>query len=70
MNPIKTVLEKAKINQKDAAKILKVKQSLMSYRMNNDIIGSIEMSIEAAKELKVNKYTIVGDGYDVTVRIK
>jgi len=69
-NPIKTVLEKAKITQKEYCEKTKVRQSTMSHRMNNDVHGSIEWSIEVAKELNIRSYKIVGDGYEVRVRIK
>jgi len=69
-NPIQTVLKKAGKTSKSAYTKLRVKQCTFSRRMNTDVKGSIEWSIDVAKELKVNKYTIVGDGYDVTVRIK
>jgi hypothetical protein len=70
MNPLKEVLRIAKKNQKTAAKALNVKQSIMSYRMNNNIVGSIEMSIEAAKALNVKTYTLECVGYSVTVKMK
>jgi len=69
-NPIKTVLNKAKVSQKEYCEIKKVKQSTMSHRMNNDVHGSIEWSIEVAKELNIRSYKIVGDGYEVMVRVK
>jgi len=70
MNPIKQVIKQAKSSQKEVCDLLEIKQSTLSARMIKDVKGSIEWSIDVAKELKVNKYTIVGDGYDVTVRIK
>jgi len=33
------------------------------------IIKTIERSIEIAKELNVNKYTIVRDGYVISVKL-
>jgi len=70
MNPIKTVLEKAKVSQRDYCDITGQKQSTMSHRMNNDVHGSIEWSIEVAKELNIRSYKIMGDVYEVRVQIK
>jgi len=69
-NPIKTVLEKSKSTPKEVYEKLGINQSTFSRRMNNDVHGSIEWSIEVAKELNISSYKIVGDGYEVSVRIK
>jgi len=68
-NPIKTVIDKAKSTPKEAYTKLGVKQCTFSRRMNTEVQGSIEWSIEVAKELNVNKYTIVRDGYVVSVKL-
>lgn len=70
MNPIKQVIEQAGSTQKEVGKRLNIKQSTLSARMIKEVQGSIEWSIEVAKELNVKKYTIVRDGYVVSVKIK
>jgi transcriptional regulator with XRE-family HTH domain len=70
MNPIKQVMEQAGVKQKEVGKRLNIKQSTLSARMIKEVKGSIEWSIEVAKELNVKKYTIVKDGYVVSVKIK
>ncbi len=69
-NPIKQVIELGKSSQKEVCEKLDIKQSTLSARMIKDVKGSIEWSIDVAKELNVNKYTIVGDGYSVVVKVK
>lgn len=70
MNPIKQVIEEAGSNQKEVGKRLNIKQSTLSARMIKEVKGTIDWSIEVAKELNVKKYTIVKDGYVISVKIK
>jgi|GEM_PF-6920108 len=70
MNPIKQVIEQGNSNQKEVGKRLGIKQSTLSARMIKEVKGSIEWSIEVAKELNIKKYSIVKDGYTVSVKIK
>ena len=70
MNPIKTVLQKAKKEQKEVCEITGIKQSTLSSRMNREMKGSIEYSIEIARELKVKSYSIFKDGCEIKVKIK
>jgi len=37
--------------------------------MNKEVCGTIEWSIEVAKELKVKRFSIVKDGYTINVKI-
>lgn len=69
-HPIKGVLKKAKVSQKEACKKLKVKQSTLSSRMNREIKGSIEQSIDIAKAFEIKKFLIVRDGYEIRVTLK
>jgi predicted XRE-type DNA-binding protein len=69
MNPIKQVIDQAGVTQKEVVKRLNIKQSTLSARMIKEVKGSIEWSIEVAKELNIKKYTIVKDGYVVSVKI-
>jgi DNA-binding XRE family transcriptional regulator len=70
MNPIKQVIDQVGSTQKEVGKRLNIKQSTLSARMIKEVKGSIEWSIEVAKELNVKNYTIVKDGYVVSVKIK
>ena len=70
MNPIKKVIEQAGSTKKEVGKRLNIKQSTLSARMIKEVKGSIDWSIEVAKELNVKKYTIVKDGYVISVKIK
>jgi len=68
-NPIKQVIKQAKSSQKEVCEKLNINQSTLSSRMLKDVKGTIEWSIDVAKELNVKKYTIVRDGYSVTVKL-
>lgn len=67
MHPIKEVMNKGKVTQKEVCEKIGVKQSTLSKRMNKEIKGSIEQSLEIAKELNVKSYFIVKDGYTIRV---
>ena len=69
MNPIKQVMDQAGVNQKEVGKRLNINQSTLSARMLKEVKGSLEWSIDVAKELNVKKYTIVKDGYLISVKI-
>jgi transcriptional regulator with XRE-family HTH domain len=69
MNPIRQVIEEAKSSQKEVCEILGINQSTLSARMLKEVKGSIEWSIEVAKELNLKKYTIVKDGCVVSVKL-
>jgi len=69
MNPIKQVMDQAGVNQKELGKRLNINQSTLSARMLKEVKGSLEWSIDVAKELNVKKYTIVKDGYLISVKI-
>ena len=70
MNAIKQVIVLAGKSQKEASEICDIKQSLLSYQMNNNIIGTIEKSINIAKKLGVNKYEIEENGFKISIKIK
>jgi len=69
-NPIRQVIKQAKSSQKEVCEKLNINQSTLSSRMLKDVKGTIEWSIEIAKELNVKKYTIVRDGYTISVRVR
>ena len=68
MNAIKEVIKKAKKDQKDVCEITGIKQSTLSSRMNREMKGTIEWSLEVAKELNVKRYSIVKDGYQINIK--
>ena len=70
MNPIKQVIELSKSTQKEVCEKMNIKQSTLSARMIKNVQGTIEWSIEVAKELNVKKYKIVKDGCVITVKLK
>lgn len=70
MNPIKEVMKKAKVNQKEVSEIMKIKQSTLSKRMNKEIVGSIEQSIQIAKKLNIKRFSVNNDSYSINVTIK
>ena len=69
-HPIKEVMKKANIKQKDICEKLGIKQSTLSKRMNKEIQGSLEQSIEIAKEFKVKKFSIVREYYTLNIVMK
>ncbi len=69
-HPIKEVMKKANVKQKDVCEKLDINQSTLSKRMNKEIQGSLEQSIEIAKEFKVKRFSIVKDYYVLNVTIK
>ena len=69
-HPIKEVMKKANVKQKDVCEKLDINQSTLSKRMNKEIQGSLEQSIEIAKEFKIKKFSIVKDSYTINVVIK
>lgn len=68
MHPIKEVMKKANVKQKEVCEKLKINQSTLSNRMNKEVQGTIEWSLEVAKELNVKNYTIVKNGYQIKVK--
>jgi hypothetical protein len=68
MNAIKEVINKSKKKQKEVSEITGIKQSTLSTRMNKDIQGTIEWSLEVAKELNVKSYSIVKNGYQINIK--
>lgn len=70
MTAVKDIIKRAKTNQKEVSERMDVKQSTLSNRMNKEIQGSIEWSIEIAKEFGINRYSIARDGYIINVKIK
>ena len=69
-HPIKEVMKKANVKQKDICEKLGIKQSTLSKRMNKEIQGSLEQSIEIAKEFKIKKFSIVKEDYTLNVVMK
>ena len=69
-HPIKEVMKKANIKQKDVCEKLDINQSTLSKRMNKEIQGSLEQSIEIAKEFKVKRFSIVKEDYTLNVVMK
>ena len=69
-HPIKEVMKKANVKQKDICEKLGIKQSTLSKRMNKEIQGSLEQSIEIAKEFKIKKFSIVREYYTLNVVMK
>ena len=69
-HPIKEVMKKANVKQKDICEKLGIKQSTLSKRMNKEIQGSLEQSIEIAKEFKVKRFSIVREDYNLNVVMK
>jgi hypothetical protein len=68
MNAIKEVINKSKKKQKEVSEITGIKQSTLSTRMNKDIQGTIEWSLEVAKELNVKSYSVVKNGYQINIK--
>ena len=68
MHPIKEVMKKANVKQKEVCEKLKINQSTLSNRMNKEVQGTIEWSLEVAKELNVKTYTIVKNGYQIKIK--
>ena len=69
-HPIKEVMKKANVKQKDVCEKLDINQSTLSKRMNKEIQGSLEQSIEIAKEFKIKKFSIVREDYTLNVVMK
>ena len=69
-HPIKEVMKKANVKQKDVCEKLDINQSTLSKRMNKEIQGSLEQSIEIAKEFKVKRFSIVREDYTLNVVMK
>ena len=68
MNPIKELVEKSGKTQKSIAESIGVKENTFSQRLNKEVQGTIEWSLEVAKELNVKNYTIVKNGYQIKVK--
>ena len=69
-HPIKEVMKKANVKQKDVCEKLDINQSTLSKRMNKEIQGSLEQSIEIAKEFNVKRFSIVREDYTLNVVMK
>lgn len=69
-HPIKEVMKKANVKQKEVCEKLGIKQSTLSKRMNKEIQGSLDQSIEIAKEFNVKRFSIVRENYTLNVVIK
>ena len=69
-HPIKEVMKKANVKQKDVCEKLDINQSTLSKRMNKEIQGSLEQSIEIAKEFNVKIFSIVREDYTLNVVMK
>ena len=69
-HPIKEVMKKANVKQKDVCEKLDINQSTLSKRMNKEIQGSLEQSIEIAKEFNVKRFSIVRENYTLNVVMK
>ena len=69
-HPIKEVMKKANVKQKDVCEKLDINQSTLSKRMNKEVQGTIEWSLEVAKELGVKSYSIVKNGYEIKIKKK
>ena len=67
-NAVRKVIEKSGKKQKEVSEITGIKQSTLSTRMNKDIQGTIEWSLEVAKELNIKSYSIVRNGYQINVK--
>jgi len=67
-NALKKVIEKSGKKQKEVSEITGIKQSTLSTRMNKDVQGTIEWSLEVAKELNVKSYSIVKNGYQINIK--
>ena len=70
MNPIKDVIEKGNSTQSEVAKKMNIKQNTLSRRMNKEVQGTIEWSLEVAKELGVKSYSVVKNGYEIKIKKK
>lgn len=70
MNPIKQVIKKGNSTQSEVAKKMNIKQNTLSRRMNKEVHGTIEWSLEVAKELGVKSYSIVKNGYEIKIKRK
>lgn len=70
MNALKEVINQSKKKQKEVSEITGIKQSTLSTRMNKEVQGTIEWSLEVAKELNVKRYSIVKDGYEIKIKRK
>lgn len=69
-HPIKEVMKKANVKQKEVCEKLDIKQSTLSKRMNKEIQGSLEQSIEIAKEFNIKRISIVREDYTLNVVMK
>ena len=69
MNAINEVIKLAGKSQTQVCKITGIKQSLLSYQMNHEIVGSIEKSIEIARELNVKRFSFEKNGAKITVKL-
>lgn len=68
-NAVKKVIEQSGKKQKEVSEITGIKQSTLSKRTTKEVCGTIEWSIEVAKELNVKRFSIVKDGYTINVKI-
>lgn len=70
MNPIKELVEKSGKTQKSIAESIGIKENTFSQRLNKEVQGTIEWSLEVAKELGVESYCIVKNGYEIKIKRK
>ena len=70
MHPVKEVLKKTKLNQKDLSKKMSITEPTLSYRINHYSIGSIDHAIEIAKQNGINRFFFYTNGYKVSVTIE
>ena len=69
-HPIKEVMKKANVKQKEVCEKLDINQSTLSKRMNKETQGSLEQSIEIAKEFNVKRFSIVRENYTLNFVMK
>lgn len=69
MNALKQIMEIANARAIDIYPKIGVKQATFSKRLKGDVKGSIEWSIEVARELGVKKYTIYQDNCIIKIQL-
>jgi transcriptional regulator with XRE-family HTH domain len=70
MNIIKELVKDSGKKQKEIATKLGIKENTFSTRLNKEVQGTIEWSLEVAKELNVKSYSIVKNGYEIKIKRK
>ena len=69
MNPIKQVMQITNARAIDIYPKIGVKQATFSKRLTSDVKGSIEWSIEVARELGIKKFTIYQDNCVIKIQL-